>query len=83
MDGPFLRPFAHLSFDDPGVDAVASRLDDFLGNLLHQQAIPALTATLAGRTLGQATAQNLERGGKRYTPGIDLLRSGRLLHQHP
>ena len=49
MYGPFLGPFAHLSFDDPGIDAVASWRDDFLGDLLHQAAIPALAAALAGR----------------------------------
>ena len=83
MFSPFLGPFAHFSFDDSGIDAVASRWDDFLGHLLDQQTIPSLTAALAGRTLGQATAQDFQRGGKGHTLWIEVLSAGGFLHQYP
>jgi len=83
MQGPFLGPFAHLALDDTGVDPVAPWLDHFLGNLLHQQVVPAGQPAFAGRTLGQATAQDFQRRGKRQSPRVQVLSGGRFVHQHP
>ena len=83
MQRPFLGPLAHLALDDPGVDPVAPWLECFLGNLLYQPVVPAATAARAGRTLGQAAAQDFQRRGQRQSPQVQVLSGGGFVHQHP
>lgn len=83
MQRPFLGPLAHLALDDPGVDPVAPWLERFLGNFLDQPVVPAATAARAGRTLGQAAAQDFQRRGNRQSPRVQVLSGGGFVHQHP
>lgn len=78
-----LGPFAHLLFDDAGIDPVTTRRDGFLGDFLHEALIPLLNLLRLGSALGQAAAQDLECTGKGDTLRVDVLGCGRLLHQHP
>src|SRR5512144_21501 len=80
MPRPLLRPIAHFTLDDAGVDPIPPWLQDFLGNLLHQPAVPLAATPLDGWTLGQTTTPNFQRGGKCQSPWIEVLSSSRFLH---
>src|ERR1043165_351718 len=78
---PFFWPLAHLAFDGPWVNAVAARVQLFLGNLAEQVAIPALpTATLTW-AFGQSATQDLQRAGEREAARRQLLDLGGFKHQ--
>ncbi|MEA1048639.1 hypothetical protein U5801_02215 [Lamprobacter modestohalophilus] len=67
-----LGPFAHLLFDDAGIDPVTTRRDGFLGDFLHEALIPLLNLLRLGSALGQAAAQDLECTGKGDTLRVDV-----------
>ena len=63
---------------------MAAKREHFLGNFLHQIAIPrlALLMALVFWHLRQATTQNLQCGGERYALWVNLASFCGFVHEH-
>ena len=70
----FLRPVAHLAFDDSWVDSIATRFHAFFRHFAEQVGVPAIQTMRVARRLGQTAAKDLQGIHERELRGAQSAR---------